>query len=75
MLPRLEAEQVLQNAQSTGLGFGGGEEGKKSISILQAAAMGKYLPESKRVTGREFATMMGIPIRRKRRSITEKKEE
>lgn len=68
MLPRLQAEETLDRAQSAGLGFGGGEEGTKAIAALQRAAKGeKVLPESRKVTGRQFAASLGIPIKVKKK--------
>ena len=70
MLPRLEAEETLAQVLAVSLGMGGAGEpaGKRLITQLQRQARGqKLLPESKRVTGREFAAMLGIPIKVKKK--------
>jgi len=70
MLPRLEAEKVLTDMLSAALGFGGAGDsaGKKIVSQLQRQARGDApIPAAKRMSGRDFASMMGIPIRVKKK--------
>lgn len=69
MLPRLMAEESLQEMVSIGVAFGGGDEGKKTISLLQRQARGEKIPkiEEEKVSGRQFAAMMGFPVRVKKK--------
>lgn len=64
MLPRLEAEQILSNAWSAGLGFGGSKE---DVADLQRQAKGEKPIAKSTMTGQQFAASLGIPIRVKKK--------
>lgn len=69
MMPRIQAQQMLDNTTSMGLAFGGGKEADKTLRMLQRMVKGEQVTEEEKskVTGQQFAIMMGIPIRVKKK--------